>query len=136
MQLSMSRRFRALKIWFVLRSWGRSGVQQHIFRHISVANEFTKLLRTRSDIFEIVCKPQFAMNVMAVQQLWAERAGLSQNDATDKLMQAVNSSGRFWLSGTMIGGQLAIRILSANLNTEMRVLKRLFEFLVHAAETM
>ena len=65
-QIPLGRRFRALKIWFVMRSYGIKGMQEHISRTIALGDLFADLVRGRSDIFEIVAQPQFALTCFRI----------------------------------------------------------------------
>jgi aromatic-L-amino-acid decarboxylase len=66
-QIPLGRRFRALKVWFVLRTWGVKGLQQHIRHHLKLSDLFVELLNTRRDLFRIITPPAFALVVLAVQ---------------------------------------------------------------------
>ena len=135
-QLSMGRRFRSLKVWFVLRSFGRTGIQKHIRSHISMAQEFSGWLESRPDLFEILAAPAFAVNVFSVAESAAHRHEVTQDRCTKILVQVVNNSGKAWISDTVIDGQQAIRVVSANTKAELPWLRMLFEFLVTAIESI
>ena len=53
MEIPLGRRFRALKIWFVIRSYGISGIKQHIKRHIELAEKFHNLVKS-DERFQVV----------------------------------------------------------------------------------
>ncbi|KAI7587086.1 dopa decarboxylase-like protein, partial [Hortaea werneckii] len=65
-QIPLGRRFRSLKIWFVIRTWGVEGLGQHIRSHLRLGQIFTDLVRSRSDLFTILVQPRFALTVLAV----------------------------------------------------------------------
>ena len=65
-QIPLGRRFRALKIWFVLRTWGVKGLQEHVRHHINLGNLFADLVRSRSDLFSILAPPAFALTVITI----------------------------------------------------------------------
>ncbi|KAG8942318.1 hypothetical protein FRC03_003326 [Tulasnella sp. 419] len=64
-QLALGRRFRSLKLWFVLRSYGVEGFRAHIRRGIELANHFESLMKT-SKLFEVVTPRSFALVVFRV----------------------------------------------------------------------
>ncbi|EIM88378.1 uncharacterized protein STEHIDRAFT_95546 [Stereum hirsutum FP-91666 SS1] len=64
--LSLGRRFRSLKLWFVLRSFGVEGFQTYIRRCIKLNELFASLVR-KSDIFELVTRPSFALTVFRLR---------------------------------------------------------------------
>lgn len=66
-QIPLGRRFRALKIWFVLRSYGIEGLQSHIRGHVKLGELFHSLLLTRPDLFAVLAGPAFALTVLTVR---------------------------------------------------------------------
>ena len=65
-QIPLGRRFRSLKIWFVMRTYGVEGMRAHIRRHIKLGEMFAGLVRERKDLFKIVAPPAFALTVIQV----------------------------------------------------------------------
>lgn len=66
-QIPLGRRFRALKIWFVLRTCGVRGLQAHIRFHLKLGDIFVNLVRSRSDLFHVLVPPAFALTVLTVK---------------------------------------------------------------------
>ena len=66
-QIPLGRRFRALKIWFVLRTYGVKGLQAHIRHHLKLGDLFADLVRSRPDLFSILVPPAFALTVLTVK---------------------------------------------------------------------
>ncbi|KAI4249141.1 MAG: hypothetical protein L6R40_000599 [Gallowayella cf. fulva] len=67
-QIPLGRRFRALKIWFVLRSYGVNGLKRHVTRHIELGDLFADLVKKEGKgLFELVAKPRFALTVLRVK---------------------------------------------------------------------
>ena len=62
----LSRRFRALKIWFVMRTYGVKGFKSYIRNHIKLGNFFASLIASRPDLFKIVTDPDFALTVIRI----------------------------------------------------------------------
>lgn len=62
----LSRRFRALKIWFVMRTYGVKGFRSYIRNHIKLGNFFASLIASRPDLFKIVTDPDFALTVIRI----------------------------------------------------------------------
>lgn len=65
-QIPLGRRFRSLKIWFVLRTYGISGLQSHIRYHLKLGEIFSDLVRKRSDIFRVFTGPIFGLTVFSI----------------------------------------------------------------------
>ena len=82
-QIPLGRRFRALKIWFVLRTYGVRGLQAHIRRHVALGDMFADLVRRRADLFDILVPPAFALTVLTVKPRRGENLHLEQNNAVN-----------------------------------------------------
>ncbi|KAF2102803.1 dopa decarboxylase-like protein [Rhizodiscina lignyota] len=73
-QIPLGRRFRSLKIWFVLRSYGIQRLQAVVRGHIKLGETFADLIRSRGDLFEIFTTPVFALTVFTVRPPMAQRS--------------------------------------------------------------
>jgi aromatic-L-amino-acid/L-tryptophan decarboxylase len=82
-QIPLGRRFRSLKIWFVLRTYGISGLQTHIRNHVRLGEIFHGLLLTRRDLFCIVSGPSFALTVFSVNSRWHQYESPSHKASLD-----------------------------------------------------
>ena len=98
-QISLGRRFRALKLWFVIRHYGVAGLQYHIREHVALAAQFVEWVAASTE-FEISAAPR--LNLVC----FSHRAGDKFNRA---LIEALNQSGRLFLSHTMIRGKFCLR---------------------------
>jgi aromatic-L-amino-acid/L-tryptophan decarboxylase len=130
--VALGRRFRALKIWFVLRSYGAAGLRAYIRRGVGLGERFARGVGARRDLFEVLTGPVFALTVFAV----VGGDGGERDARTEALYEAVNASGRAWVTSTRLEGRLAIRVMTANRLTEERHVDGLLEMLVQAAETI
>ncbi|MCJ1308779.1 hypothetical protein MMC25_002434 [Agyrium rufum] len=65
-QIPLGRRFRSLKIWFILRTYGVSGLKAHIRNHLRLGDIFANWIRSRPDLFRIVTPPAYALTVIAI----------------------------------------------------------------------
>lgn len=83
-QIPLGRRFRALKIWFVLRTWGVKGLQEHIQHHINLGNLFADLVRSRPDLFSILAPPRFALTVITINPHMWHNLKLSQSASASR----------------------------------------------------
>ncbi|KAL3412859.1 pyridoxal phosphate-dependent transferase [Aspergillus fumigatus] len=130
--ISLGRRFRALKIWFVMRSYGLSGMKAYIRKTIGLGNIFADLVRSRSDLFEIITKPAFCLTVFRIKspslQSNAEssvpRIDDASNAITKEVYELVNSRGEIFITSSVIAGVYAIRVVSANPAAEEKYLRR------------
>jgi len=151
-QIPLGRRFRSLKIWFVLRSYGIKGLQKYIRRTIQLGEEFAAELRSRPDLFEIMTGPSFALTVFrlaakAVEVLREEGDALTEqsvveeqkelekrNALTKALYEKVNATGRIWLTSTELDGRFAIRWMTGVRTTEKEHIETAVKTLVEIAE--
>ena len=91
-QIPLGRRFRALKLWFVIRHYGITGLQAHIREHIRIAEVLEKLVRADSR-FEMPLPRSLALLCLRL------RAG---DDATRRLLTRINESGSAFLTHTIV----------------------------------
>lgn len=100
----LGRRFRALKIWFVLRVYGLDGLQQMIRNHVTWAHELRDLIAAEPD-FEIVTEP-----VLSLFTFRYTPDGATDLDALNqRLVDTINNDGRIYITQTRTKGQLVIR---------------------------
>jgi aromatic-L-amino-acid decarboxylase len=107
--IQLGRRFRALKLWFVLRSYGARGVREYVAQTILLAQQLAHWIDDHPD-FERLAPVPFSV----VCFRWAPRGDTrspSELDAANEAMlAAVNATGEAFLSHTRINGRLALRI--------------------------
>lgn len=141
--ISLGRRFRALKIWFVMRSYGLNGMKAHIRKTIELGNTFANLIRARSDLFEIVTKPAFALTVFRIKDPQAphESNGVAPiqtsevaDGITKKVYELINSRGEIFITSTVVDGVFVIRVVSANPLAEEKYVRNAFNILVRTTE--
>lgn len=131
-QIPLGRRFRSLKIWFVLRTYGVNGLQAHIRKHVKFGEIFAGLIRSRSDLFQIVTGPSFALTVFNVV---AKEGGKEEQDRLTKdVYEMVNKRGEIYITSSVVSGVYVIRIVSANPLAEEKNVRRAFEILVETTE--
>ena len=109
-QIPLGRRFRALKVWFVLRADGPEPPRAMIRRHLALTRELVGWIAD-DDRFELAAPPQ--LNLVCVRL----RDG---DDATDRLVAAANETGRALFTRTTLAGHSALRICIGGRTTERR----------------
>jgi aromatic-L-amino-acid decarboxylase len=114
----LGRRFRALKLWFVIRSYGVSGLQDRIRRHIELAGLLFDQVSGAPD-FDIVSPLRLALFSFRYHP-----PGIDDEAALDalneKLLNALNDSGDLYLTQNRVRGRYAIRFSVGQTNTEER----------------
>jgi aromatic-L-amino-acid/L-tryptophan decarboxylase len=96
----LGRRFRAVKLWAVLRTYGIAGLQEHIRSGVALAGRFAALVED-DDRFELVTEPVLGLVVFRL------RAG---DEATMAVMESLNDSGVAYLSHTRVEDRAAMRL--------------------------
>ncbi|MED6201691.1 hypothetical protein PIB30_097490 [Stylosanthes scabra] len=119
-QITLSRRFRALKVWMVLRSYGVSNLRNFLRSHVEMAKTFEEMVK-KDKRFEIVVPRNLAMVCFRLKPL-----GVVDSDANEmnkKLLDSVNESGRVYMSPAMVEGMFVIRCaVGATLTQEEHVI--------------
>lgn len=132
-QIPLGRRFRSLKIWFVLRSYGVKAMQEMIRNHVRLGEVFASLIKSRKDLFTIVTDAHFALTVFKV----VPREGEDQKagDAVTKdVYELINKRGEVYITSSVVGGEYAIRIVSGNPRVDESYIQKVFDILVEATE--
>jgi aromatic-L-amino-acid decarboxylase len=119
----LGRRFRALKLWTVIRWYGAEGLRAHIRSHVEMAQEFAARLAA-DDRFELVAPHPLALVTFRL------RAG---DDATKALLDRANATGRVFLTHTQVNGALAIRMAIGAVRTEPRHVEDAWRLLARLA---
>ncbi len=127
-QIPLGRRFRALKLWFVLRHYGVEGLRAHIRRHVAWAEWFEHRIE-QDERFELVT-PRSAALVC-----FAHKAG---DDATRTLLEKINAGGRIMLSHTAApaDGRYTIRFVPGSPRTAFTHVVRAWEAISRAADAL
>jgi aromatic-L-amino-acid decarboxylase len=105
--IPLGRRFRALKLWAVLRCYGRSGLQEKIREHVRLAALFEEWVRAEPG-WEVVAPRHFSL------VCFRRDASDEENEA---LLERVNASGEVFLSHARLGGRYALRLAVGNFRT-------------------
>ena len=110
-QVPLGRRFRSLKLWLVLRTYGLSGLRSFIRHHCELASWFSEQI-TRSELFELAAPPRFSLVCFRLPK-GGEREG-----AEASLVEKVNARGRVLLNSTELGGGCVVRLAIGGTNTQ------------------
>jgi len=116
-QIPLGRRFRSLKLWFVLRHYGIEGLQFHVREHVRLAQQFAAWVE-KDDRFELAVKPPLNLICFRLK---------SGDDANQQLMDALNRSGDLYLTHTRLQGRLTLRLSVGQANTSDRHVEKAWE---------
>ncbi|KAH7568524.1 hypothetical protein JRO89_XS06G0010600 [Xanthoceras sorbifolium] len=146
-QITLSRRFRALKLWFVLRSYGVGNLRKFLRSHVKMAEFFEELVRSDKR-FEVVAPRNFSMVCFRVSssalfknkkyvkgkavsdddeklaEQKEEEEEEKSNEVTKNLLEKINASGKAYMTHAMVGGIYVIRFaIGASLTEDHHVME-------------
>lgn len=116
-QIQLGRRFRALKLWFVIRSYGVEGLREVIRRHVAWAAEFAAWVEEEEG-FEILAPPSLGLVCFRYRPRGLDPNGDEVNRLNQKLLEKVNESGRVHLTHTVLRGRYTVRMVVGALYTQ------------------
>jgi aromatic-L-amino-acid decarboxylase len=109
-QVPLGRRFRALKLWFVLRWYGADGLRAHVRSGVALAQRFAEWVRA-DERFEIVAPHPFSLVCFRLR---------GSDEANEALLRKVNATGQTYLTHTKVGGRYVLRLAIGSPQTEER----------------
>ena len=123
--IPLGRRFRALKLWFVIRHYGVEGLRHHVSQHIELARQFASWVEA-DERFELAAPAP--LNLVCFRHL----GGDAVNEA---LMNRLNESGKLYLTHTKLNGRLALRMAIGQTMTEERHVRNAWKRIQDSAES-
>jgi aromatic-L-amino-acid decarboxylase len=113
-QIPLGRRFRALKLWFVIRHYGVEGLRHHVRRHVELAQQFAQWVRA-DEHFELAAPAP--LNLVCFRH----RAG---DETNQRIMDRLNASGDLYLTHTRLNEHLTLRMSIGQSQTDLRHVER------------
>jgi aromatic-L-amino-acid/L-tryptophan decarboxylase len=123
-QVSLGRRFRALKLWAVLHTHGLEGLRAHIRGHVALAAELADRVAAEPGL-ALAAPPSLALVCLRVETGDPE----ADDRATRALLAAVNASGRAFVTHTVVDGRYAIRVAIGGVTTARADVDTLWDLL-------
>jgi aromatic-L-amino-acid decarboxylase len=117
--IQLGRRFRSLKLWFVIRHYGVEGLQHHVRQHVALAQEFAAW---------VVADPDFELAAPTPLNLvcFRHKGG---DEFNERLMNRLNQSGRLYLTHTKLNGRFTLRMSIGQTHTERRHVRAAWELI-------
>ena len=115
--IQLGRRFRSLKLWFVIRHYGIEGLQYHVREHVRLAQQFVEWVRGDSR-FELAAPAKLNLVCFRLR---------SGDQANQLLMDRLNASGDLYLTHTKLDGELTLRFCVGQTNTQARHVERAWQ---------
>uniref|UniRef100_A0ACD5V9K4 Uncharacterized protein n=1 Tax=Avena sativa TaxID=4498 RepID=A0ACD5V9K4_AVESA len=129
-QIALTRRFRAIKLWVVLRRYGAAGIRAHIRRHVEMAKCFEQALKA-DERFEVVGPTRFSLVTFRLRPRY--EGDHAVNALNRKLLNAVNTSGRAFMTHFVVDNKFVIRIAIGATMTGMQHIRGACELLQEKA---
>jgi aromatic-L-amino-acid decarboxylase len=129
----LGRRFRALKLWSVIRTYGVDGLMEKVRNHIGIAAELAEMISNEAD-FEIL-----APVVICVVCFRYIPAGYNENqinDLNEKLNHQLNDSGKLYLSHTVLNGRYTLRMVTAQTNVTIGHVQNAWRLIKESARSL
>jgi len=130
--IQLGRRFRALKLWFVIRIFGVTGLQERIRNHIQWAKQFESWLNGHSG-FELLAPSPLATVCFRIHPQGMDDEN-TLNDFNVRFLEAINQSHRIFMSHTKLNGKFTIRFVVGQTNTELRHIEEAWSIISAKAE--
>ncbi len=121
--VQLGRRFRALKLWFVMRYYGREGIEKVLREKIEWAREFAAWVDA-DPAFERVAPAPFSVVCFRLK---------ADDDANRRLLEKVNATGEIFISHTALNGRYVLRLALGNMATTRQHVARAWEIIREAA---
>ena len=131
--IPLGRRFRALKLWFVIRNFGVEGIKKKISEHIEMANNLARRI-AEHPAFEILVPPNF--NMICFRYYKGQVSDQQLNVLNEKLLNELNDSGEAYLTHTKINGKYALRLVIGQTYVEQRHVDKTWNSLKRLAEEL
>lgn len=129
--VQLGRRFRALKLWMVIRAFGTDGLADRLREHCALAQRFAGWV-TGSDEWELMSPVPFSL--VCFRYAPHGTSDLERDRRNEAIMHAVNAGGDVFLSHTKLHGRFTLRLAIGNIRTEERHVALAWQRLKEAAE--
>ncbi len=129
--IQLGRRFRALKLWFVLSSYGLDGLQEKLRHHIQMAQDLADAIRASGD-FEVLAP--VPLNTICFR---FKPPGLSDEETLNalnmRLLDSLNATGKVFLTHTRLHGKFALRIVIGQTEVRQQHVDHAWDLIQHMA---
>ncbi len=124
--IQLGRRFRSLKLWFVIRNYGQEGIAAMVKKHVGLAQKFASWIREDGD-FEILAPVN--LSLVCFRYVKPGGSDTQLNESNKHLLERINASGEVYLTHTILNGKYCLRLSVGQRTTEEWHVKRVYELL-------
>lgn len=129
--IQLGRRFRSLKLWFIIRYFGVDGLAARIKNHITLATEFKGWIETEND-FELMAPVPFSTVCFRFNP--KDKTDDELNILNENLLERINASGKLFLSHTKLNGKFVIRLTIGSIRHERRSVEEAWKLIRTVAQ--
>ncbi|WP_420384674.1 pyridoxal phosphate-dependent decarboxylase family protein [Roseivirga sp.] len=129
--IPLGRRFRALKLWFVIREFGVEGIQEKIRKHILLGQWLANQIEAHQD-FELMAP--VPLNTLCFRYINGETDKLDQ--INEEIMKKVNNTGKLFFTQTKLNGKFVLRLAFGNTNLEAYHVENAWSLIQQTASTI
>lgn len=129
----LGRRFRSLKLWFVMRMFGRDGLTNRLREHIRLARLFQSFIESNRN-FEIMAPVPFSVVCFRINPPDKLLSESELEQVNTRLMDMVNATGKVYISHTKLNGRYTLRFAVGNIRTTENHIRAAWEVIRECAE--
>ncbi|HEX7357154.1 MAG TPA: pyridoxal-dependent decarboxylase [Ignavibacteriaceae bacterium] len=130
--IQLGRRFRSLKLWFIIRYFGVNGLSERIKNHIKLATEFKSWIAADKN-FELMAPVPFS--TVCFRYHPDNKSETELNQLNEKLLEKINASEKLFLSHTKLNGKFTIRLTIGSIRHERRHIVEAWELIKDLAQS-
>jgi aromatic-L-amino-acid decarboxylase len=130
--VQLGRRFRALKLWMVLRSFGVRAIREHLARHLALAQQLAAWIDEHPDFHRVAPVP-FSVVCFRWRPADSTMTDAEADAANEQILARANATGSVFLSHTRVNGRIALRIAIGNIATREEHIRRAWALLQECA---
>ncbi|MCP3944294.1 MAG: aspartate aminotransferase family protein [Desulfobacteraceae bacterium] len=125
-QIPLGRRFRALKLWFVIRYYGLNGLRYHVKKHIEITGQLEELIKNDSE-YELISP--VSLNLICFRHK-------KDDDFNKILLDKLNKSGKIFMSHTILNDKYYLRLCIGQTNTKLSHVKKAWDLITRTAKRL
>jgi aromatic-L-amino-acid decarboxylase len=129
----LGRRFRALKLWSVIRTYGTGGLQEKVRSHISIAGSLSQMISKEPD-FEILAPVVISVVCFRYKPEGSDEDHI--NRINERLNHVLNDTGKLYLSHTVLNGKYTLRMVTAQTNVTLKHVEKAWELIMKTARSL
>ena len=122
----LGRRFRALKLWFVIRSFGVNGLQEKIKLHLELSQQFKRWVEQSSGFKLMAPVP---LNTICFRHTIENKSKDELNFLNEQLLEKINATGKAYLTHTKLNGWFTLRLVVGQTNVTLRHVQKVWKLI-------